>query len=215
MPDTSKTASENLHAEPIDHLQELFIEVSALAVRLRQEVRRGQIADDLPAGGSNVLGTLARLGPLTVPQIARLNATSRQNIQTIVNRLARERCIELRPNPAHKRSELVHLTDLGQASVEAVGRNEAAYKERLLAHCTKDELERSAKLLRSIREALTAVQSAQPKTDITAQQQRSRLRTPSITFQTTPSEVARPTETQRIKVERPSFEPDELPVNLL
>src|SRR5262245_51632033 len=153
-PWSDTAVSHDLQAEPVDYVQQLFTEVNALAVRLRQEARKGQIADDVPAGGNSVLRTLARFGPLTVPQIARLNYTSRQNVQTIVNRLAREGCIELTLNPAHKRSELVLLTARGHASIEAVARYEEGYKERLIPRFKKDELDRSSKLLRSIREAL-------------------------------------------------------------
>src|SRR6266404_3443610 len=100
-------------AAPSDPLDQLLLEVNALAIRLRQEARRGQTPDELPSGGDNVLTLLAKHGALTVPQIGRLNSTSRQNIQIIVNRLARENCVELAHNPAHKRSELVRLTDRG------------------------------------------------------------------------------------------------------
>jgi DNA-binding MarR family transcriptional regulator len=137
-------------------LDELLTEVSALAIRLRQDARRVQISGYLPAGGHNVLKMLHRFGTLTVPQMARLDSTSRQNIQTVVNRLEREGCVTSAPNPAHKRSELVRLTDRGVASLETISRNAEAYRNKVLPNLSEGELARATELLRSIRAGLTA-----------------------------------------------------------
>ena len=50
-----------------------------------------------------------------MPQIAQKRFTSRQNIQILVDRLEKQAHVEILGNPAHKRSVLVRLTELGRA----------------------------------------------------------------------------------------------------
>jgi DNA-binding MarR family transcriptional regulator len=184
--------------ELASHLEELLTEVGALAIRVEQDARRVQATSDLPAGGSNVLRMLNRFGSLTVPQMARLDSTSRQNIQTIVNRLERAGCVVLSPNPAHKRSELVKLSDRGIASLEVVSRSADSYRKKLLPHLSKADLARASGLLRTIRKALGDEASPRPpQTKLAAR---------------TPEPDSKPRQTHRVQV---SFEESELPVNLL
>ena len=97
-----------------DKLQVLFAEATALANQLRKTAASGPRQADSPGGGWSVLQVLGRLGPLTVPAIARNRTVSRQSIQTLVNRLEPHGCVALAANPAHKKSGLVHLTDIGR-----------------------------------------------------------------------------------------------------
>src|SRR5579859_3222534 len=147
--------------------EELLTQVTALATRVRQDERKVQAAGDLAVGGTPVLRLLSERGALTVPQIARLNCTSRQNIQILVNRLEKEGCLETVPNPAHKRSELVRLTSRGQASLAAVVQNGESYKEELLPRLSGEDLVRASELLRSIREALGAARHGSAQGEIT------------------------------------------------
>lgn len=59
------------------------------------------------------LRRIHRDGPQTVPALARVRAVRRQTLQPIVDALAAEGLVELRPNPGHARSELVALTRRG------------------------------------------------------------------------------------------------------
>ena len=191
----------------LEDFEELLTEVSALAIRLAQNTRRVQTARDLPAGGTSVLKLLSRFGALTVPQMARLDCSSRQNIQIIVNRLQKEGCVEFAPNPGHKRSDLVRLTERGMASMKAVVDYSETYTARILPTLSKADLLGTLAMLRSIREAidgspnsLSRAKSADPK---------QRFQEPSFEFQATPSR-AEPFATQET-----SFEDGELPINLL
>jgi DNA-binding MarR family transcriptional regulator len=67
-----------------------------------------------------VLEFLQAQGPTPVPRIARSRGVSRQHIQTIVNELLDEGLVELRDNPAHRRSCLVALTDAGDATIAGI-----------------------------------------------------------------------------------------------
>ena|SRR5215813_8402930 len=50
---------------------------------------------------------------LSVPQLARISNTSRQNVQIIMDRLRLSGWVETRVNPAHKRSPLYRMTSHG------------------------------------------------------------------------------------------------------
>jgi DNA-binding MarR family transcriptional regulator len=67
-----------------------------------------------------VLEFLHAWGPTPVPGIARSRGVSRQHIQTIVNELLVEGLVELRDNPAHRRSCLVALTAAGDATIAGI-----------------------------------------------------------------------------------------------
>jgi DNA-binding MarR family transcriptional regulator len=71
-----------------------------------------------------VMETLASSGPQTVPEIARLKGVSRQHIQVIVNALVDLALVETRPNPAHRKSQVVSLTEDGTKTFEGLARRE-------------------------------------------------------------------------------------------
>jgi DNA-binding MarR family transcriptional regulator len=73
-----------------------------------------------------VLEFLQAQGPTPVPHIARSRGVSRQHIQAIVNELLREGLVELRDNPAHRRSCLVALTAVGDAAIAGIRDTERA-----------------------------------------------------------------------------------------
>lgn len=63
---------------------------------------------------------------MTVPQMGRAQALSRQFVQRMVNEAAARCLVETAPNPAHKRSPLIRLTDEGTAAIAAVIGHERA-----------------------------------------------------------------------------------------
>src|SRR5690606_8560802 len=59
-------------------------------------------------------------GPQTVPAVGRALVLPRQVVQRLVDEAARHGLVELRPNPAHRRSRLVALTDAGRRAFAGV-----------------------------------------------------------------------------------------------
>src|SRR5215467_8953227 len=92
----------------IDQTVGLFHLLHTLAAQLHG-------AGELTAGRRGILRGLDRLGPQTVPQMARARPVSRQYVQLLVNDLEAEGLVELLENAAHKRSRLVRLTARGKA----------------------------------------------------------------------------------------------------
>jgi DNA-binding MarR family transcriptional regulator len=69
-----------------------------------------------PAGTGSFgqLRSLKRDGPRTGRQLARTREVSRQHIQILANGLAEQALFEFADNPAHKRSKLLKITELGE-----------------------------------------------------------------------------------------------------
>ncbi len=132
-------------------LEDFVTELNATAIRLR----RKEDEADLPPGGAAILQLLNARGALTVPKIASARGTSRQNIQMVVNRLARKGWVELRPNPAHKRSPLVGNTEKGDALIPGTRKGTERLLQRLKSSISPRELQASAELLRRVRLALS------------------------------------------------------------
>jgi DNA-binding MarR family transcriptional regulator len=152
---TEQSAPTDGVLDPRQSLEALLTEVSALALRLKQLVRTPHASGALAAGGLSILQLLERNGDAqTVPQLARTRLTSRQNIQTLVNRLREEGCVELARNPAHKRSVLVRPTERGKALRKQGAAEEAGRLEAVLAQLPEAELRSATRLLGELRRLL-------------------------------------------------------------
>jgi len=193
-------------------LRALLAEVAALANQLRKTRVIIPRQNNAPTGGWTILQDLDHLGPQTVPDLARSRGLSRQNIQIQVNRLESQAYVAVAPNPAHKRSGLVELTDRGRALLATLTEREASSLEGLLAHVPQARLVPAARLLHRVRELLAGtklppaeVDQAQPVSEPTAMPRRTARRR-----QATPAATGLPA------APGPS-EPDEgeLPFNLL
>lgn len=67
-----------------------------------------------------ILGAIALADrPQPVAWLARDFGANRQNVQRIVNDLAKEGLVEFQPNPHHRRAHLVVLTEKGQRTYDA------------------------------------------------------------------------------------------------
>ena len=93
----------------------LMLEVAQLFFRIRAVGQKTGLITSWGGGAFGFMRSLALLGPLTVPQIARMRPTSRQRMQRLANELAAEGLVEFIDNPRHRRSKLVRLTRKGDA----------------------------------------------------------------------------------------------------
>lgn len=101
-------------------LTEVFDLVGPLYRRVQRKVEQSQATEGLSVGIRAVLALLHKHGPMTVPQMGRTQAISRQFVQRVVNDAAARGLVESTPNPAHRRSPLIRLTDAGRATITAV-----------------------------------------------------------------------------------------------
>lgn len=140
-------------------------------VELVDEVRRTRnalvaVVDDLhpdagiPARLRAVLEYLERHGATTVPEIARNRGVSRQHIQTSVNELLDRSLVTYAPNPHHRRSHLVALTESGADTIAGMRAVERAALEPLLAGLDPDGVATATSTLRDLRLALPEPQES-------------------------------------------------------
>ena len=96
-------------------IAELMLEVAQCFFKIRALGQKAGLITSWGGGAFGFMRSLAQLGPLTVPQIARMRPTSRQRMQRLANELAAEGLVEFVDNPQHQRSKLVRLTPKGDA----------------------------------------------------------------------------------------------------
>jgi DNA-binding MarR family transcriptional regulator len=98
-----------------------------------------------------VLEFLQARGATPVPRIARSRGVSRQHIQTIVNELLHERLVELRDNPAHRRSCLVALTAAGESTIAGIRDTERTVLGDAFSDIDADAVRAATRTLRAVR----------------------------------------------------------------
>lgn len=145
----NKTATEGGSIR--DELEFLFEEAVDLANYLKHQARHTHRGEPLSASGRILLQSLQLNGPQTVPVLAHIRSTSRQNIQVLVNRLAAAGYVEFVANPGHKRSDLVGLTPAGRELLNAANQREAGLVATLLPHTSETEVKAAAETLRKLR----------------------------------------------------------------
>ncbi|QYC43246.1 HTH-type transcriptional repressor NicR [Nonomuraea coxensis DSM 45129] len=107
-------------ARPTDRLTEVFDLVGPLYRRAQRKVEQDAPIEGLSVGVRAVLHLLREHGPMTVPGMGREQALSRQFVQRMANDAAARGLVVFAPNPAHRKSSLVRLTEEGRAAIDAV-----------------------------------------------------------------------------------------------
>lgn len=134
-------------------LLDLALDVIALQFRLAAQART--LSGDEDAGGTfGVLRSLDAYGPTTVPDLARLRPVSRQRIQKLVDLLRARGFVETRPNPRHRRSPLIALTDAGRAHLAAARARYLAATAVLAPEFSADEIAAARATLAKLHAAL-------------------------------------------------------------
>ena len=106
---------DNRHDGKAEAVAHLMLESAQCFFRIRAFGQRMGLVTDWGAGAFGFLRTLRLLGPMTVPDIAKLRPTSRQRMQRLADELATEGLVEFFDNPKHRRSKLVRLTASGES----------------------------------------------------------------------------------------------------
>jgi DNA-binding MarR family transcriptional regulator len=140
----------------LEDLKSLLAVVNLVAIRLRRLGSSANTTETISTAGGSVLKVLEEQGPRTVPQIARLRSTSRQNIQMVVNRLQNEGFLQLVPNPGHRRSALVELTDAGKQALPNVLQTEDELLTGMLRDLSGAEVQSALQALGKIGNVLEA-----------------------------------------------------------
>jgi DNA-binding MarR family transcriptional regulator len=102
--------------------------------QLGGQLRRNADALTRPIGQTQArwqVLSAASAAPRTVPQIARRLGIARQNVQRVADMLVDEGLAALSPNPDHKTSPHLVLTEAGRATLEKLTANGRAYHREL------------------------------------------------------------------------------------
>mgnify|MGYP001826891395 CR=1 FL=1 len=119
-----------------------------------------QVADDyleesgLSAADRAVMEFLYPDARLSVPEIAARYDVSRQHVQVTVNGLLKKDLVLSEPNPRHKRSALMTLSDAGRDTFEEIRRGESRLIALLFSNIRDDGLDTTRRTLASIHDRL-------------------------------------------------------------
>ena len=138
-------------------LAEVFDVVGPLYRLAQRKVEEDAPVHGLSVGVRAVLNLLLAHGPMTVPQMGRAQALSRQFVQRMVNEAAARHLIETAPNPVHKRSSLIRLTDEGTAAISALIAHEHALLSAAGADLTGADIAACLRVLRQLLDFLRDV----------------------------------------------------------
>ncbi|MFF1912130.1 MarR family winged helix-turn-helix transcriptional regulator [Streptomyces sp. NPDC058239] len=143
----SETDRDRASEEQIDRLTEVFDLVGPLYRRTQRKVEQDVSVQGLSVGVRAVLSLLREHGPMTVPEMGRAQALSRQFVQRMVNDATALGFVESTPNPAHKRSSLNRLTKQGRSAITAVIDRERAILSQAEGDLTGAEVDACLQVL--------------------------------------------------------------------
>lgn len=113
-----------------------------------------------------VLGTIVAAGrPQPVAWLARDMGANRQNVQRIVNDLARDGFVDFADNPHHRRASLVVLTDAGRGAFDRAMALQAPWINGLAEGLSVGDVEAMQKVLAVLRRRLDAMQEPVQSSD--------------------------------------------------
>jgi DNA-binding MarR family transcriptional regulator len=142
---------EPLPPDDLGHrVSEVFDLVGALYRRGLRKLEQDEVVDGVSVGVRSVLVLLHRYGPMTVPQMGRLMALTRQFVQRMANDAMDRGWAEATPNPAHQRSYLIRITDEGVAVITAILAREHALNRQVGGELTDAELRACVRVLKEM-----------------------------------------------------------------
>ena len=131
-------------------IAELLLEVAQCFFRIRAVGQRTGLITTWGGGSFGFMRSLALLGPLTVPQIARMRPTSRQRMQRLADELAAEGLVEFIDNPKHRSSMLVRLTRKGDDRYRDMHDRFLAIASTIGADLSQADIRRTTEIVRRL-----------------------------------------------------------------
>lgn len=148
----TRQAAEPAATRKGEAIADLMLEVAQFFFRLRAIGQKAGLITSWGGGAFGFVRSLALLGPLTVPQIARMRPTSRQRMQRLANELADEGLVEFVDNPKHGRSKLVRLTRKGEARYRDSNARFLAMASAMGAELGEMEIRKTTQVVRQLSE---------------------------------------------------------------
>lgn len=140
-----------------ERLYEVFAVLGPLYRRVTRAVELKAPIVGFSIGVRAVLELLRAREPMTVPQMGRALAVSRQFVQRMVNEAAGHGLVEAIPNPAHQRSSLIRLTDTGRTAIDTLIARESVLLERVGGDLTGTDVDACVRVLTRLLEVFEEV----------------------------------------------------------
>lgn len=130
-------------------LTKLVLETFRLNARLMDAAQRLAAEGDITAAWWQVLGGVLDQ-PRTLPEIGRRMGVSRQAVRRVADLLVDRGLAEYRPNPAHRRSQLLACTEAGYWSIRQISLAQAPWAERIGSSIGATELRQAREAMRRL-----------------------------------------------------------------
>ena len=130
----------------------LMLEVAQCFFRIRALGQKAGLITSWGGGAFGFMRSLARLGPLTVPQIAEMRPTSRQRMQRLADELAAEGLVKFVGNPKHRRSKLVRLTSKGEARYRDLNTRLLSIASTMAGAVSEADIHKTTEIVRQLSE---------------------------------------------------------------
>lgn len=147
---TQRKGASRINSSKGEAIADLALEVAQFFFRLRAVGQKTGLITSWGAGTFGFMRSLALIGPLTVPQIARMRPTSRQRMQRLADELAAEGLVELIDNPRHRRSRLVRLTRKGHARYRELSARFLAITATMGADLSEADIRKTTEIVRRL-----------------------------------------------------------------
>jgi DNA-binding MarR family transcriptional regulator len=147
------SASADSKAEAV---AELMLEVAQCFFRIRAVGQKSGLIAGWGGGTFGFVRSLALLGPLTVPQIARMRPTSRQRMQRLADELAADGLVEFIDNPKHRRSKLLRLTPKGDTRYREMNARLLSIASTLGAAVSEPDVRNTTEVVRQLSDDVKA-----------------------------------------------------------
>jgi DNA-binding MarR family transcriptional regulator len=135
-------------------IADLMLEAAQFFFRLRAIGQKAGLITTWGAGAFGFMRSLALIGPLTVPQIAKIRPVSRQRMQRLADELAAEGLVEFIGNPRHRRSKLVRLTLKGNVRYHELSARLQEISSTMGADFSESDIRKTTEIVRRLSEEM-------------------------------------------------------------
>ncbi|WP_225768414.1 MarR family winged helix-turn-helix transcriptional regulator [Inquilinus sp. Marseille-Q2685] len=136
-------------------MTDLILDLFRLNSRIVSAGDRLVVGLGLTSARWQVLGTIVAADrPQPVAWLARDMGANRQNVQRIVNDLEAEGLVVFRPNPHHRRAQLVELTGKGRETFDAAMRLQAPWVDGLAEGLRVEDIATTHAVMSALRRKL-------------------------------------------------------------
>jgi DNA-binding MarR family transcriptional regulator len=138
-----------------DLFSDVVIATFRLNGRLMDVAQRLAAEGELTAAWWQVIGGILD-EPRTVADIARRMGMTRQGVQRVADLLVARRLAEYRPNPAHRRANLLACTDAGHWAIRRIALAQRPWADSIAARIGSDDLRHTLATMRRLIDELEA-----------------------------------------------------------